>query len=87
MIKEIKAAFKRNLPNLSWMDEQTRRSAEEKANAVIDMIGFPKYILNKTALDKRYETVSDHTRTVFKCQIYFLLSAGSARVSNAEFTN
>ena len=59
MIQEIKDAFKRNLPNLGWMDQQTRQAAMDKANAVIDMIGFPKYILNKTALDKRYETVSD----------------------------
>ena len=57
MIQEIKDSFKRNLPYLKWMDDQTRRAAVEKANAVIDMIGFPKYILNKTALDKRYEKV------------------------------
>ncbi len=58
MIAEIKDAFKRHLPNLEWMDDQTRRAAVEKANAVIDKIGFPQYILNQTALDKRYEKVS-----------------------------
>ncbi len=57
MIQEIKDAFKRNLPLLEWMDDATRNAAIEKANAVIDKIGFPKYILNQTALDERYEKV------------------------------
>ena len=29
-----------------------------QANAVLDMIGFPEYILNATALDDRYKDVS-----------------------------
>ena len=29
-----------------------------QANAVIDMIGFPEYILNKTRLDSEYKGVS-----------------------------
>ena len=32
-----------------------------QANAVVDKIGFPAYILNKTALDKRYERVRPQT--------------------------
>ncbi|XP_076451587.1 endothelin-converting enzyme homolog isoform X3 [Babylonia areolata] len=54
MIDEIKAAFKNNLPNLDWMDSKTRKAAVDKANAVVDMIGFPKYILNVTQLDDEY---------------------------------
>lgn len=30
MIKDIKDAFKQILPNLAWMDEQTRGKAIEK---------------------------------------------------------
>ncbi|XP_070206697.1 endothelin-converting enzyme homolog [Littorina saxatilis] len=55
MIDEVKSAFKNNLPNLSWMDQKTRKAAIEKANAVVDMIGFPKYILNTTRLDQDYQ--------------------------------
>ena len=29
-----------------------------QANAVLDLIGFPEYILNHTALDERYEEVN-----------------------------
>lgn len=58
MIKEVKTAFINNLPNLKWMDQQTRIAAIDKANAVIDMIGFPAYIKNKTRLDKEYNELT-----------------------------
>ena len=58
MIQSVKDAFKSNLPNLKWMDRQTRDAAIEKANAVVDMIGFPAYIQNSTALDLKYKGVS-----------------------------
>ena len=70
MIKEIKEAFTRNLPNLSWMDKETRESARAKARAVIDMIGFPEYILNKTALDERYEKVGNVMNMPFSCNVH-----------------
>ncbi|KAI5636454.1 peptidase family m13 domain-containing protein [Phthorimaea operculella] len=38
MIDNIRNAFKRNLKNLDWMDEETRKAAEIKADAITDMI-------------------------------------------------
>lgn len=55
MILEIKKAFINNLKTLSWMDNHTRLLAEEKANAITDMIGFPDFILNPTKLDEKYK--------------------------------
>ncbi|XP_014208361.1 endothelin-converting enzyme homolog isoform X2 [Copidosoma floridanum] len=55
MINEIRTAFTKNLKNLDWMDGETRKSAEEKANAITDMIGFPNFILNPGELDERYD--------------------------------
>ncbi|XP_011301626.1 endothelin-converting enzyme 1 isoform X2 [Fopius arisanus] len=55
MINEIRTAFVKNLRNLDWMDEETRKAAEEKANAITDMIGFPNFILNPNELDERYK--------------------------------
>lgn len=55
MIADIKEAFIGNLPSLKWMDPQTRAAAVEKANSVVDMIGFPEFILNATQLDDRYK--------------------------------
>ena len=39
MIKMVKNSFKSNFKNLDWMDEETRNSAREKADAITDMIG------------------------------------------------
>lgn len=40
MIGNVRTAFKRNFKNLKWMDEDTRKAAEIKANATSDMIGL-----------------------------------------------
>ncbi|XP_011139623.1 endothelin-converting enzyme homolog isoform X2 [Harpegnathos saltator] len=58
MIDLIRKAFTKNLKNLDWMDAETRRSAEEKANAITDMIGFPDFILRPSELDERYRDLS-----------------------------
>lgn len=39
MINEVRDAFKSNLQNLTWMDNETRDAAESKADAITDMIG------------------------------------------------
>ncbi|XP_022085466.1 endothelin-converting enzyme homolog isoform X3 [Acanthaster planci] len=54
MVEEIRSAFKNNLPGLDWMDEETRHAARDKANAILDLIGFPDYILNSKKLDESY---------------------------------
>lgn len=55
MINEIRKAFQLNLMNLKWMDNDTRKLANEKADAISDMIGFPNYILNSQLLDEKYK--------------------------------
>lgn len=57
MINSVRIAFKENLKNLEWMDPETRVLANEKADAISDMIGFPDYILNPQLLDERYKTL------------------------------
>lgn len=55
MINDVREAFKRNLKNLKWMDDETREAAMVKADAISDMIGFPDFILNPSQLDRKYE--------------------------------
>lgn len=55
MINEIRTAFKENLRKLNWMDKETKALAEEKADAISDMIGFPDYILDPAQLDEKYK--------------------------------
>lgn len=58
MVNEIRNAFMKSLKNLDWMDEETRKAAEEKADAISDMIGFPDFILNSNELDERYRDLT-----------------------------
>lgn len=58
MILEIKRALEESLASLVWMDEETRRSAREKADAIYDMIGYPNFILDPKELDKVFHEVS-----------------------------
>lgn len=55
MIDAIRASFKGGLPDLDWMDDETRRAAEDKADAVKDMIGFPDYIKDPKKLKEKYD--------------------------------
>lgn len=41
MIGDIEAAFEADLPELAWMDPETRKRAIRKARAVQDKIGYP----------------------------------------------
>ncbi|XP_069096179.1 endothelin-converting enzyme 1 isoform X1 [Pleurodeles waltl] len=62
MIREIRTAFEESLAGLVWMDDETRRVAKEKAEAIYDMIGYPKFIMDPKELDKvfsNYEVTSD----------------------------
>ncbi|XP_027901030.1 endothelin-converting enzyme 2b isoform X1 [Xiphophorus couchianus] len=55
MINEIRSAFKYSLDRLSWMDDETRQAAKDKADAIYDMIGFPEFILDPKELDDVYD--------------------------------
>ena len=54
MVGLITQAFKRGLVEATWMDNQTRVEAEKKAEKITNMIGFPDYIVNNTALEEKY---------------------------------
>ncbi|XP_050357045.1 endothelin-converting enzyme homolog isoform X1 [Nymphalis io] len=71
MIDNIRAAFKKHLKDLDWMDAETREAAETKADAITDMIGFPDYILNKEDLDKQYEELEVKPNEYFANNIAF----------------
>lgn len=71
MIDNIRTAFKQNLKNLDWMDSETRKAAEIKADAITDMIGFPDYILHKDELDKQYEELDVKPNEYFENNIAY----------------
>ncbi|XP_022118451.2 endothelin-converting enzyme homolog isoform X2 [Pieris rapae] len=71
MIDNIRAAFKKNLKKLDWMDSETRDAAQSKADAITDMIGFPDYILDKDELDKQYGDLVVKPNEYFENNIAF----------------
>lgn len=42
MVKEIEAAFARNLDQLPWMDAETKTRALEKLHRIVNKIGYPE---------------------------------------------
>lgn len=66
MINNVREAFKENFNNLEWMDKETRALAEDKANAISDMIGFPDYILNPDLLDEKYRDLDVDPKKYFE---------------------
>lgn len=69
MISTIKTAFTKNFKNLEWMDEETRKAAITKADAISDMIGYPDFIKNVSALDEYYDNLQIRNNTYFQNNI------------------
>ncbi|XP_038864502.1 endothelin-converting enzyme 1-like isoform X4 [Salvelinus namaycush] len=62
MVSEIKWAFEDSLKYVDWMDQETKKAAKEKAEAIYNMVGYPKFIMDPKELDKvfnDFEVVSD----------------------------
>ena len=60
ILRHIRDSFSANLPDVAWMDASTKASAEEKAKAISQMIGYPDIAADPAKLDKHYEKVSTH---------------------------
>lgn len=54
MIKGIRKTFIENIDTLTWMDLKTKMAAKDKAKAIIENIGYPKFITTDEDLDKYY---------------------------------
>uniref|UniRef100_A0A0M3HFQ5 Peptidase_M13_N domain-containing protein n=1 Tax=Ascaris lumbricoides TaxID=6252 RepID=A0A0M3HFQ5_ASCLU len=62
MIANLREAFKELVADNDWMDSATKKVAIEKAEGMINHIGYPDFIKNDTDLDKHYERVSEYFR-------------------------
>lgn len=69
MINNIRQAFKKNLLSLKWMDTETFKLAENKADAITDMIGFPNYIMDTDKLDEKYQELDVRENEYFQNNI------------------
>jgi len=51
MIEDVEHSFEAGLPQLAWMDDATRARAREKAQVVVNKVGYPDVWRDYTALD------------------------------------
>ena len=57
MISNLKRAFKSLVDDTTWMDKATKLIAKDKVDAMIDFVGYPDWISNKTAIEEYFEGV------------------------------
>lgn len=54
MTSRIKQVLSEEISHLKWMDSETRTAAKRKVNQMSQLIGFPTWITNYTALEHHY---------------------------------
>lgn len=57
MVTDLKASFKTLVDEAAWMSAPTKATAKDKADAMLELIGYPAWIANKTELESYYEGV------------------------------
>ncbi|KAK4004827.1 hypothetical protein OUZ56_006550 [Daphnia magna] len=57
MIVILKKSFKSLLSEASWMDSTTKTIAKEKVDAMIELVAYPTWLKNKTALENYYDGI------------------------------
>ncbi|XP_067851019.1 neprilysin-like [Heptranchias perlo] len=55
LIEQIREVFVQNLHELSWMDQETKVKAEDKARAIRQRIGYPPDLKDNAKLDAEYK--------------------------------
>ncbi|XP_070330265.1 membrane metallo-endopeptidase-like 1 isoform X1 [Odocoileus virginianus] len=60
LIDKVRAVFVDTLDELSWMDESSKKKAQEKAMNIREQIGYPDYILEEANkhLDEEYSNLN-----------------------------
>ena len=54
MVENLRAAFKELVEETEWMDAATQVKAQEKADQMLQLIGYPDWLLDNTQVDKYY---------------------------------
>uniref|UniRef100_A0A3Q4G2X7 Neprilysin n=1 Tax=Neolamprologus brichardi TaxID=32507 RepID=A0A3Q4G2X7_NEOBR len=66
MIKGIREVFISNLDDLTWMDAETKKAAEEKARAIRERIGYSDNIMDDEYLNNEYKDLSYSAEEYFE---------------------
>jgi len=57
VFESVMTSFKNHIRNAAWMDEATRATALDKADAVVRKIGYPDLVDDPAQLDQYYQQV------------------------------
>jgi predicted metalloendopeptidase len=57
MVNDLRGAFHDLLEENEWMDDVTRQSAAQKADAMLVLVGFPTWCDSAAELDEFYSKV------------------------------
>jgi len=66
MVKGIRKQFMQILSEIDWMDDDTKDKAKEKAESMVEHIGYPKELLNMTKLTDLYKGLELRNDTYLK---------------------
>ena len=57
MVANLKTVIKALVENATWMNSVTKEVAKDKVNYIVENIGYPDWLTNKTALQNYYISV------------------------------
>ncbi|XP_060533309.1 neprilysin-4-like [Cylas formicarius] len=57
MIRDIQKSFNEVINDADWMDETSKSAAIEKAGNIVTLLGYPDFLMNKTAVDSFYQNL------------------------------
>lgn len=66
---KIHEEFIETLKRVSWMDDESRNAAIEKANAMKFHIGYPDELMNDTMLDEHYKDLELQSDSYFQSML------------------
>lgn len=66
MIKDIREVFISNLDDLTWMDAETKKAAEEKARTIRERIGYSDKIKDDEYLNNEYKDLNYSAEEYFE---------------------
>ena len=69
MVEDIRGAMEDTIESVSWMDDQTRRTALEKVRRIESLVGYPDYMLVDSELNKRYKQVGNLTELFTRLEV------------------
>jgi len=57
MTKDLRRAFKESVADSEWMDEATRKAAQLKLEKMLESVGYPNEMLDRSIVEDLYKNL------------------------------